>query len=227
MSMELHDLLAQKDFADLTAEQQQQVLQWCSQEEYQAQRQAIIASQTLWRTEIAALQPPVPNKALQALQEKRSLLEKEKLVSLPWWKQWADYSIPIWKVAAAALLLWCLQQILPTQQNATVPTVLVQQDTIYLERYHTKIERVLQPADTIIKVIYKTIDTATTVLKPVLANTIPSYKASNDETFSIAQEKNIDVLDSNYNKGHSLNQDTFLQELTRQVVSNTVFTSTW
>ncbi|MGH1335779.1 MAG: hypothetical protein ACRBFS_06595 [Aureispira sp.] len=227
--MDLHDLLAEKDFEELTAIEQQQVLLWCTQEVYQAQRQAIVASQTLWEAELIDLKPAAPNRALQALKEKRLLLEKEKVVVVPWWQQLARYSIPVWKLAAAALLLFCWRQAVP--QNVGLPNSnpIVLTDTVYLERYHTQIEQVLQPADTIIKVVYKTIDTVARVVQPVFAYTGSVYGEEYPEEIIAARTVSSDLWETlDNNKGRSLHQDTFLQEVREQVVSNTMFTnSTW
>lgn len=226
--MELQDLLAEKDFEELTTAEQQQVLLICTEEEYQAQRQAIVASQALWAAELPTLQPAAPHKALQALQAKRLLLEKNKVVVVPWWLQVARYSLPVWKVAVAALLLLFLTQALPKKVGLANP-MIVSTDTVYVERYHTKIEPILQPADTIIKIVYKTIDTVATVVEPTLARVSNSYGGMYTEEILIAREEVNDLWERMANnRGGSLNQDTFLQEMTRQVVANTVsINSTW
>ncbi|MFK7796156.1 MAG: hypothetical protein AB8E82_01805 [Aureispira sp.] len=225
--MDWQDLLDQKNFDELSENEKQVVLQHCSAEAYQLQRQAILASQALWTAEMQELEVPAPNRAiLDTLKEKRLLLKESKVVVVPWWQQWVNYSIPIWKVAAAALLFLCLQQALPTTNSIAPVTALMQRDTVYLERYHTTIEKVLQPADTIIKVVYRTIDTVTTVIQPVLAGVSDRYEGSYQEEEVVAQVEPIDLWKPTYNHtGQSLNQDTFLQELTNQVVSDNVFTS--
>lgn len=230
--MELYDLLAEKDFEELTPQEQAYVLEECSEEDYALQRQAIVASQALWATETAALTPPVPTQALQALQVKRQALAAATVVALPWWKRATTYAVPIWKVAAAAVLFFLLQQALwtPSSKEHT-PNILVQHDTVYLERYHTTIQEVLQPADTIIKIVYKTIDTVATLTAPILATVTTSKKEESKEALveTAAQEEAVDAW-AQYTTAsrRPLRQDTFLQELTRQVIANTgLTTSTW
>lgn len=223
--MDWQDLLDQKDFEELSEHEKQVVLQYCSPEEYQFQRQIILASQALWTAEMQELEVPAPNRVILDTLNEKHLLLKESTVVVPWWQQWANYSIPIWKVAAAALLLLCLQQALLTTNPIAPTTALMQRDTVYLERYHTTIEKVWQPADTIIKVVYKTIDTVATVVQPVLAGVSARYEGSYQEEV-VAEVETVDLWKPTYNHtGQSLNQDTFLQELTRQVVSDNVFTS--
>lgn len=222
--MEWHDLLAHKDFEELTPTEKEQVLQWGSQEEYQAQRQAIVASQHLWDKEMAGLTPAPPSKALAALQKKQTTAQQEPVV-VPWWQ----YSIPVWKVAAAALLLLSISLVWPKGTVSSSPTVLVQRDTVYIDQYITKIEKVVQPADTIIQVIYKTIqDTATTLVEPVLARASSWYEPKNEEAI-LAQEEQLNLWDAvSQSSGQSLHQDTFLQELTQEIATQVTFSrDTW
>lgn len=225
--MEWYDLLAEKDFEELTPAEQQEVLKSGSQEDYQAQRQAILASQALWATEMAALTPAPPSKALQALQKKQPA-PQEPTKTIPLWQQWANYSIPVWKVAAAALLLLCMRMVWPVGEYRSSPQILVQKDTVYIEHYTTQIEKVVQPADTIIQVIYKTIDTAATLIEPVLAGASSLYEHNNEEV-ALAQEQSSNIWESAASSGgQSLHQDTFLQQLTKEVASHAIFSSnTW
>lgn len=226
--MEWYDLLAEKDFEELTPAEQKEVLKTGSKEDYQAQRQAILASQALWATEMTALTPAPPSKALQALQKKQAA-PQEPAKTIPLWQQWVNYSIPVWKVAAAALLLFCMRMAWPMGIGSSSPQILVQKDTVYLEKYLTKIEKVAQPTDTIIQVIYKTIDTAATLVEPILARASSLYEYNNEEVVALVQEESSNIWEPAASSGgQSLHQDTFLQQFTKEVASQVVFSSsTW
>ncbi len=223
--MELHDLLAEKDFNDLTAAEKKVVVAQCSQEEYQAQRQLILASQALWASELAtfAVPAPPPQAALAVLEQKRAQATKV----LPLWQRAATYALPIWQVAVAALLLFCLWQAWPSRMalpNNTDRLAVI--DTVYLERYQTQIDTFFQAADTVIKIVYLTVDTVATVVEPLFAKSAAigeeAYQIDNLDAY--VQEDAVNIWDHyQSHSGRSLNQDTFLQNLTRQVVAHTAF----
>jgi hypothetical protein len=219
--MELYDLLSQKDFEALTPAEREAVLAQTTQAAYEAERQLIVASQALWAQEMAELQPQTPTAALQGLRAKRTAATASNTTNVfPLWKHAVQFSIPLWQVAAALLLLlgaqyfWTAKSIVPPLATTASAT-----DTVYIDRYHTK--TVQLPADTLIKLVYRTIvDTVSTVAEPILVDLAEGGSAAplSDSLAYYAERGAVDIWDW-YQKegGASLNQDSFLQAMTRQV----------
>lgn len=155
--MDIHDLLEQKSFEDLDKQERAFVLEQMSQERYENERMAILASQAFFALEEETLpiKAPVPTKALEALQQKQT-------PKVPVWSLWMHYKIPLWQAVAALCLVFFLSQ----QVDINAPeikegeTIVAENrvDTVYIKKYITQIKEVLQPADTIVQVVYKLLE---------------------------------------------------------------------
>ncbi|BDS12003.1 hypothetical protein [Aureispira anguillae] len=216
--MDLHDLLEQKAFQDLDQEERAFVLEQMTKEDYDTERMAILESQAFFVIDEQKIQAnAAPNKALLALRNKQ---QKKPMI----WTVLLAYKIPAWQAVAATLLVFFLAQHLGTNRSKDAAILAHQNliDTVFVDKYITQIKEVVQPSDTIIKVVYKVLDREPDTLDAkVLANT------SIERTGPIARlerggmdaNEMDQVLQYCSNaSSEPISKDTFLQGLSNNII---------
>lgn len=223
MKLELEDLIANKAFEDLSAAEQAWVLTQMTAEDYQLQHIMVVQSQALWLEEEQGLEPQPPSTAIfAALQQKSThaiappipTVSKSVLVAI------FSHRIKTWQAVAASVLLLLLWQIgggTSASEESTLlahpPTV----DTVY--QYITQVKEVLQPVDTVIKIVYKEIVVPAPQVEQggaLLADASDSLDleavvATNPSSFDdILQYRSVSA-------GQPASQDTFFQLLGREL----------
>jgi hypothetical protein len=219
--MEIHDLLEEKGFEELNAEEQAFVLEQMSLEEYGNARHAIVASQSFFELEASQIQPKpnASNKALLALKAKNKAAEPQKKTA--WVAALFAYKIPAWQAVAAVLLVFFFVRGLGVvQQNQTIIVADESlRDTVFVKEYITQIKEL--PADTIIKVIYRNSDKKEKVTKTAFAlnNSTQQSKGNMNVNPKAVVQEFEDVLQyCNNSSSAPVSKDTFLQ-----LMSNAVF----
>lgn len=219
--MEIHDLLEEKAFGELTAIEQVFVLEQMSEEEYENARYAIVASQSFFELEGSKIQPKpnASNKALLALRAKNKVVEPPKKTA--WMTALFAYKIPAWQAAAAVLLVFFFVRGLGVvQQNQTILVADESlRDTVFVKEYITQIKEL--PADTIVKIIYRNSNKKEKAAKTVFAsnNASEQSKGNVDVNPRVVVQEFEDVLQyCNNSSSAPASKDTFLQ-----LMSNAVF----
>lgn len=212
--MEIHDLLAEKAFEELNAEEQAFVLKQMSLEEYDNAHNAIIASQSFFEEESIQIQPNLnaSNKALLALRAKKEIEKPKKKTT--WIAALVAYKIPAWQAVAALLLVFFFVRGLGTvQQNQTILVADESlRDTVFIKEYITQIEQL--PTDTVVKVIYRDSDKKEKTPKRVFAseNKVPAPKRKVNVNPKVVVQEFEDVLQyCNNSSSAPASKDTFLQ----------------
>lgn len=212
--MEIHDLLAEKAFEELNAEEQAFVLKQMSSEEYATARNAIVVSQSFFEFESTQIQPKpnASNKALLALRAKNKGTEVQNKRS--WMVALFAYKIPAWQAAAALLFAFFFVRGLGTVPQSQ--TILIAdeslKDTVFVKEYITQVREL--PADTIVKVIYRNSDKKEKAAKRVFASedkaTAPKRNVNINPKVVVQEFE--DVLQyCNNSSSASASKDTFLQ----------------
>lgn len=214
--MDLHDLLEQKSFEELEEREQAFVLDQMTQEDYEIERGTILASQAFFMSEELQItpNPMAANSALLALEKRR---EKKTLGLL-----FLAYKIPAWQAVAAAMVIFLLTNHFGGGTTAAETNLLAQKntrDTVFVDKYITKI----QPADTVVKVIYKVLTGQSTPKRKepeVLAsNGLSKNKESQVvETEAVSREFNDVLQYCSRSSSRPASKDTFLQLLSNEVL---------
>lgn len=219
--MEIHDLLEEKAFEELNAEEQAFVLEQMSLEEYENARNAIVASQSFFELEATQIQPKpnASNKALLALRAKNKEAKSQK--KTPWMAALFAYKIPAWQAAAAMLLVFFFVRGLGVvQQNQTILVADESlRDTVFIKEYITQVKEL--PADTIVKIIYIDSDKKEKASKTVFASNNRAQESKGNVSVNprVVVQEFEDVLQyCNNSVGTPASKDTFLQ-----LMSNAVF----
>jgi hypothetical protein len=219
--MEIHDLLEEKEFEELSVEEQVFVLKQMTLEEYTNARNGIVASQSFFEAESIQIQPKAnaSNKALLALRAKNKVIEPAKKTA--WIAALFTYKIPAWQAAAALLLVFFFVRGLGTVQQSQ--TILVAdeslRDTVFIKEYITQIEQL--PADTVVKVVYRDSNKKEKTAKRVFAseNKVSEAKRKVNVNPKAVVQEFEDVLQyCNNTSSAPASKDTFLQ-----LMSNAVF----
>jgi hypothetical protein len=131
MTTDLSDLLAQKNFEELTPAQQEMVLAEMSEQDYSNQREMVIAATLMMANEAAALQAPViPIAAGAAMRQK-----KGGVFAI------FTHKIPTWAAVAAGIILFTLfnySGIIGSSTENNTRAVSPQVDTVFVEKLITE-----------------------------------------------------------------------------------------
>lgn len=220
MKLEIEDLIASKAFDELTNDERAWVLSQMTELDYESQRAIIVDSQNLWMEEEQELDPLPPSPAIfAALQQKQAAIPVEQQVE-PKKKGFLaavlGHRIATWQAVAASLIFMLMWQFgtstatTTTEGDAYAHNEPV--DTVY--KYITQIKEVLQPADTVIEVIYKNCPTAND--EPIDAVLFADAADSLDMEGAVARQQASfdDILQyCTTSSGQPASQDTFFQLL--------------
>jgi hypothetical protein len=209
--MEIQDLLEQKAFDELTETEYNYVLSELTEAEYKEQRNIILVSSAFFEMDEdeADLEPLRPSKALAALKQ-------QSVPKLGFWKAAFGYQISAWKAVAAALLIGFLAQFSVSNISGGDSELALNQnkiDTVVVEKYITKTEKIFQPADTVIEVIYKTIYAQKPENEPKLIAEMITNTSSEEEDYTITDSREFaNILQyCSTHAGVPASQDTFLE----------------
>lgn len=216
--------MANKAFDALTQEEQAWVLNQMTVETYQQQRTLIVTSQKLWMEEAETLAPAPASAAIfTALEQKRTAIAVEAIQGKTAKKGLVatvfNHRIATWQAVAASLLLFLLAQVGQSSSSLEGKEGLVQQpvDTVY--RYITQVKEVLQPADTIFKIVYKEVLAPAPEIKEsptLLADASDSLDL--EATTVVKASQFDDILQyCSMSNGQPASQDTFFQLLGREL----------
>lgn len=218
MKMELQSLLEQKPFADLTHEEQVFVLGLTSKEAYEIQRKVVQNAATVMDKEAARLIATPPSATIMnALKAKQAPIvapiAKSKIRTL------LNYKIAAWQAIAASLVLFVVLQVVMegyTQLEALDNPLLAGKDTVYIEKYIKEVVEVEKPADTLIKVVYKTVYVDKENPQPITS--IYGQNIAAKETPILATPSFANVLQyATKASGQPASRDTFLQLMTQNI----------
>lgn len=222
MKWELEELIANKAFEALTEAERAWVLTQMTAEEYQFQHHLAASSQALWLEEEQALDPQPPSAAIMAALQQKSptkapptpTASKSVLVAI------MSHRIKTWQAVAASLLLFLLWQIGGATSASEESTLLVQQptvDTVY--QYITQVKEVLQPVDTVIKIVYKEIVAPTPTVSPSPALLADASDSLDLEAVAATNRASFDAILQyrTVSAGQPASQDTFFQLLGREL----------
>lgn len=205
MNYNLNDLFAQKSFEELTDSERAFVLNKMTESEYRGKRELIQNTQLLLKQEMTELKPrpEVKAAALQALNKK-----KKRPVVLALFA----HKVPTWAAVAACFLVFLLVQNFWTDEPVNNPLATVERvDTVYLEKYITQTTK--SPVDTVIKVVYKTVDGEEKVsaekTNPPKEEKVFAYSDAMLNAESI--DYSAFLFDREEPKGRSVKEDTLTQ----------------
>jgi hypothetical protein len=213
MNIDLSDLLANKDFDQLTLAEQELVLSEISRAEYDAQREMIISAQILMANEAELLQPnpAIATAAIAALGKKK----KGKVFAL------FTHKVPTWVAVAACVLVFFLfnyshvfDQTIQNENTALVPTV----DTVYVDKVVTEfrdIKAISQPSETLRTPPYSAEPIIETPAQ-IKLNNAPTYS---DEMLNLEQVNYAALLQNHsQSPGVSLQNDSI-----SQMINSTIY----
>ncbi|MFT5818831.1 MAG: NADH:ubiquinone oxidoreductase subunit K [Crocinitomix sp.] len=212
MKTDLSDLLAQKDFEELTATEQELVLSEISEQEYCEQRKMVATAKNIMATEAATLQAPmVAVAASNALQNKKGGVFAV-----------FAHKVPTWAAVAACAILFTLfgysgffGQNVENNKMALIPQI----DTVFVEKIITEF-RDLKPVHEerrSIKVQSHSTENVVKIDTPAPLNN-PDKIAYSDEMLN-AERINYTALLQNHSSsaGVSLQNDSISQMVNRTV----------
>lgn len=211
MKLAIEDLIANKALDELTEAERAWVLTQMTAEEYQLQHSIIAQSQALWAEEEQALTPVPASAAIHtALQQKQKTRPQGLLVAV------FSHRVRTWQAVAASLLFFLLWQIGGGASASEESGIVAQEqavDTVY--RYLTQVKEVLQPADTIIKIVYKEVVRPATEAAPKPALMADASDSLDLEAVAAAQASPYDDIlrYRSVPSGQPASRDTFFQLL--------------
>lgn len=222
--MKLEDLIANKAFDALTQEEQTWVLNQMTAEAYQLQRTLIVTSQQVWMEEAELLEPlPASAAILTALEQKRTAIAaktaQEKTKPQGLLATIFNHRIATWQAVAASLLLFLLVQVGRSSSSLGGNELLDQQpvDTVY--QYITQVKEVLQPADTILKIVYKEVFTPVQAVEESPVLLADASDSLDLEAVTVVKNSQFDDILQYCSRpnGQPASQDTFFQLLGREL----------
>ncbi len=210
MEYKLTELIEQKTFKELSEMEKRFVLEHISEEEYREKSELISKVKKELTSEGQKLKAPehIRTSALEALRSKH---EEKSARSIPLFFQ---YEVPLWTSIAAILLVFILTTPFIFNNGITeVKTTeqLTMTDTIYVEKIVNDTIEVIQPADTIVKTVYRSVPSNSAVnndlTNPVFSNENNSLIHKEFNSFS-AYEDYTNPIDLNTpSSGKSLSND--------------------
>lgn len=212
MDYKLTELIEQKAFEALSESEKSFVLEHLSEEEYCERYQLISEVKSELKTEAKGLKTNdhIRTTVLEALRSKQ---QKQKTRIIP---MLFNYKIPLWASVAAIFLVFILITpfILNTDiEKATSREQLAMRDTVYVEKIVRDTVEVTQPADTVIKTIYASEKSTSTVNVDRETPVFPNEKkamSQKEMEFVLAYEGYVNPIDlDKRSSGKSLSDDPF------------------
>jgi hypothetical protein len=213
MNIDLSDLLATKNFDQLTLSEKEFVLSEISREEYSSQREMIVLAQNIMADDAELLQPKpaIATAAIAAIEKKK----QGKIFAL------FTHKVPTWVAVAACALMFFLfnysnvfDHTIKNENTALVPLI----DTVYVDKVVTEFRD--------IKALNKSPETLKTppIALESIVDTPSQTKINNTPAFSDEmlnlEQVNYAALLQNHSKssGISLQNDSL-----SQMINSTIF----
>ena len=207
MSYNLIDLLENKSFDKLNESERNFVLSKMAEVAYRRQHETVLMAKTILDVETAALMPnpTIPTAALAAMKAKQERKTQSGIFYL------FKHKVPTWAAAAAcALFLLLLNNSFLVSPGQGIDSAIasLSPDTVYVEKYITEVEQVYVPGDTVIKVVYRTLEKPIEKIQEQHVATV----IYSDEMLN-AEHINYSSIVSGYNKtkGVSVSDDSLVQ----------------
>lgn len=212
MIKNISELLAEKDFDQLTTSERSIVLSEMTVEDYHRQREMIISARGILTNEAAKLQPSptIAASALSAMNEKK----KGGIIML------FSHKTPTWVAVAACALFFLFlnySTFFDTELNVENPTYLTEIDTVFIEKIVTEFRDVKEES-TAFSPVKKRPNKIFKNVEPPVRDTTPETTSFTDAMLS-AELVNYTALLQNHSSssGVSLENDSITQQFNRTI----------